>query len=147
MRKTRKSRRTFLKAAAAGSAAVVSFPAIAQSKPYKLLMQSAWGGSDIFHLMAQQYVERVNKMSGGKLIIDLVPGGSLVPATAKQEAVHNGKLDAAHHAAVYWYSKNKAASLFGIQPVFGIDGPKYLAWLEYGGGKELYRELVQDILK
>ena len=55
-------------------------------------------------------------------------------------------LDAAHTVPAYWYGKNKAASLFGTGPVFGANANQMLAWIHYGGGKELYRELIQDIL-
>jgi TRAP-type mannitol/chloroaromatic compound transport system substrate-binding protein len=46
----------------------------------------------------------------------------------------------------YWYGKNKAASLFGTPPAFGWNANQFLGWMKYGGGQELYNELVQDIL-
>jgi TRAP-type mannitol/chloroaromatic compound transport system substrate-binding protein len=46
----------------------------------------------------------------------------------------------------YWYGKDKAASLFGTGPVFGANASQVLAWIQYGGGKDLYQELIQDIL-
>ena len=55
-------------------------------------------------------------------------------------------LDAAHSVPVYWYGKNKAASLFGTGPVFGGSATTMLAWFNGGGGRELYRELTQDIM-
>jgi TRAP-type mannitol/chloroaromatic compound transport system substrate-binding protein len=62
------------------------------------------------------------------------------------DAVNDGILDAAHSVPVYWYGKNKAASLFGTGPVFGGDATTMLAWFNGGGGRELYRELTQDIM-
>jgi TRAP-type mannitol/chloroaromatic compound transport system substrate-binding protein len=47
---------------------------------------------------------------------------------------------------VYWYGKHKGASLFGTGPVFGGTGNDMVAWFYQGGGKDFYRELVQDIL-
>ncbi len=55
-------------------------------------------------------------------------------------------LDGAHTVPVYWYGKNKAASLFGSAPITGANAEQTLGWMYYGGGLELYRELVQDIL-
>jgi TRAP-type mannitol/chloroaromatic compound transport system substrate-binding protein len=55
-------------------------------------------------------------------------------------------IDAAHSVSAYWYGKHRAASLFGTGPVFGSDAALLLAWMHQGGGKELYRELVQDVL-
>src|SRR5690606_24766451 len=63
-----------------------------------------------------------------------------------QDAVNDGVLDGGHHVTVYWYSKNKAASLFGTGPIFGGNAQHMLAWIHKGGGKELYQELIQDIM-
>jgi TRAP-type mannitol/chloroaromatic compound transport system substrate-binding protein len=97
--------------------------------------------------MAWEYVERVEAMSGGRLNIDLLAVGAVVKSFQLQEATHVGVLDGAHTVTAYWYGKNKAASLFGTGPVFGANASQILAWIHKGGGKELYRELVQDILK
>ena len=64
-----------------------------------------------------------------------------------QDACNKGVLDGAHTVTAYWYGKNKAASLFGTGPVFGANASQILAWIHFGGGKEMYRELLQDILK
>jgi TRAP-type mannitol/chloroaromatic compound transport system substrate-binding protein len=109
-------------------------------------MQGAWGAADIFNEMALEYVDRVNKMSGGRLKIEYLVSGAVVKAFQVQDAVHDGILDAGHQVSAYWYGKNKAASLFGTGPVFGTDAAQILAWIHRGGGKELYRELIQDIL-
>ncbi len=142
------SRRRFLKGAAAtaaGAGAVVGAPAILKAQTV-LKMQGSWGAKGIFSDMARQYVERVEKMSGGSLKIDYLPAGAVVKAFQVQDATHDGVIDAAHTVTAYWYGKNKAASLFGTGPVFGANAAQILAWIHYGGGKELYRELVQDVL-
>jgi TRAP-type mannitol/chloroaromatic compound transport system substrate-binding protein len=143
-------RRSFLKGAAltggAVAAGAVAMPNIARAQPVVLKMQSSWGAANVFQEMAQQYADRVERMSGGSLKIDLLPSGAVVKAFQVQDAVHDGILDAAHTVTAYWYGKNKAASLFGTGPVFGADAPQILAWMHYGGGKEMYNELVQDIL-
>jgi TRAP-type mannitol/chloroaromatic compound transport system substrate-binding protein len=78
--------------------------------------------------------------------LDLLPAGAVVKAFQVMDAVNDGILDAAHSVPVYWYGKNKAASLFGTGPVFGGDATTMLAWFNGGGGRELYRELTQDIM-
>jgi TRAP-type mannitol/chloroaromatic compound transport system substrate-binding protein len=144
-------RRKFLKsglATAAGVAAgVIGAPAIVSaSTPVVVKMQTSWPASDIWMDFARQYVERVEKMSGGRLKIDLLPAGAVVQAFQVMDAVSDGVLDAAHSVPVYWYGKNKAASLFGTGPVFGGSATTMLAWFNAGGGRELYRELTQDIM-
>lgn len=144
------SRRQFLKGGllAAGGAAASTFaaPAVLAQRPIVVRMQTSWPSGDIWMDFAREYVERVHRMSGGRLEIDLLPAGAVVQAFQVLDAVHDGVLDAAHTVPVYWYGKHKAASLFGTGPVWGGDATTMLAWFYQGGGKELYRELTQDIL-
>jgi len=144
------SRRKFLRAGTIGAgtaAGALAMPAVVTAQsPVVLRMQSSWTASDIFHEMAQQYVDRVEAMSGGRLRIDLTPAGAIVGAFQVQDACHDGTLDAAHTVTVYWYGKNKAASLFGTGPIFGATAAHVLAWIHVGGGQELYDELIQDVL-
>ena len=144
------SRRRFLRgsAVAAGTAAAgtLAAPAVLAQAPQTLRMQTSWPAADVFQDMAKQYVDRVEAMSGGRLKIDLLPAGAVVQAFQVQDAASDGAIDAAHTVTAYWYGKNKAASLFGTGPVFGADAAQILAWIQFGGGKELYKELVQDVL-
>ncbi len=143
------SRRKLLKGgtvAAGAAAGAIAMPHVARAQPKVLKMQGSWGAASIFSEMAKQYTDRVDKMSGGSLKIDYLPSGAVVQAFQVQDAVNDGVLDAAHTVTAYWYGKNKAASLFGTGPVFGANAAQILAWIHYGGGKELYRELVNDIL-
>jgi len=143
------SRRSFIKVgAAAGGVAAggLAAPAVLAQAPLVLKMQTSWPASDIWMDFARQYVERVEKMSGGRLKIDLLPAGAVVAAFQVLDAVNDGVLDAAHSVPVYWYGKNKAASLFGTGPVFGGSATTMLAWFNQGGGREFYRELTQDIM-
>ena len=145
----RTGRRGFIKtgAAAAAGAAALGFPMVSRAQTTTLKMQGSWPAKHVFSDMARQYVERVEKMSGGRLKVDYLPAGAVVKAFQVQDACNKGVLDGAHTVTAYWYGKNKAASLFGTGPVFGANASQILAWIHYGGGKELYRELVQDILK
>jgi len=143
-------RRKFLKgglAAAAGTAAA-GFPMIgtAASKPTVLKLQGAWGGG-IFKEFAEDYVRRVNEMSGGSLKVDYLDVGAVVKTAELQTAVHKGVIDGAHFVTAYWYSKNPAASLFGTGPCWGWTANQLLGWIHYGGGRELYEELLRDILQ
>ncbi len=147
---SKSSRRKFLKAGGiAAGAAVGTFamPNVSRAQTVTLKMQTSWTASDIFQEMAADYCSRVNEMAGGRMKIDLLVGGAVVHPFSVQDAVHSGVLDAAHTVPVYWYGKHKAASLFGSGPVFGFNAEQGLGWIYNGGGKELYKELVDDILK
>ena len=143
------SRRKFLTGAAAtavGATAMLAAPNVSRAQTVTLKMQGAWGATDIFNEMAMQYVDRVNKMAGGRLKIEYLIAGAVVKPFSVMDAVHEGVLDGGHHVTVYWYGKHKAASLFGTGPYWGWNAAEGLAWIHHGGGKELYNELLNDVL-
>ena len=86
-------------------------------------------------------------MSGGRLRLDVLAAGAVVPAFQMADAVHAGILDCGHSVCAYWYGKHKAYSLFGTPPSFGWDAHSFLGWFYAGGGEALYKELVNDTLK
>jgi TRAP-type mannitol/chloroaromatic compound transport system substrate-binding protein len=143
-------RRKFLKTAGlTGVAAVatVAMPQISRAQTTTLRLQTSWPATDIFTEMAQQYIERVNSMAGGRLKIDLLHGGAVVHPFQVFDGVSGGQIDMAHTVTVYWYGKHKAASLFGTGPVFGFNANEGLGWIYNGGGKELFDELQTKIMK
>ena len=143
-------RRKFLKTAGfagAAAAATIAMPQISRAQTATLKMQGSWGAKDVFNEMAQDYVERVNKMAGGRLKIDYLVGGAVVHPFQVFDGVNGGQIDAAHTVPVYWYGKHKAASLFGTGPVFGFNANEGLGWIHNGGGYALYEELQTQIMK
>ncbi len=137
-------RRKFLRGSALVGAGALAAPAVHAAEGITFKMQAAWGGG-IFLENAQSYVNRVNEMSGGALTIELLPVNSVVKTSQMQDAVHRGVLDAAHYVPAYWYSKSKAASLFGTGPCFGWSSQEVLGWVHYGGGQELFDELMGSL--
>ncbi|MCQ8896349.1 TRAP transporter substrate-binding protein [Limnobacter humi] len=124
--------------------AEVSAPAVVKTiKPTVLKFQSTWPTRDIFNEFAQDFAKKVNDMSGGELRIDVYPTNSIVKAFGIQNAVHKGQLDGGHGVPTYWHDRHPAFSLFGSGPSFGMDSNQVLAWFQYGGGQQLYDELVQ----
>jgi TRAP-type mannitol/chloroaromatic compound transport system substrate-binding protein len=140
------SRRKFFATSAVGAAAV-GFPMVSFAQTTTMNFQSTWPARDIFHEFAADFVRIVNEMSGGRLKVNLLPAGAVVGALQMQDAVISGALDGGHGVCAYWYGKHKAYSLFGTPPPFGWDAHQFLAWQKYGGGNELYNELMHDILK
>src|SRR5215475_3600944 len=144
---TRSTRRRFLLAAGAAASATVAMPQVSRAQTVTWKYQSTSPTKDIFHEFAVDYAKKVNDMSGGRLKLDVLAAGAVVPAFQLQDAVHSGVLDGGHGVTVYWYGKNKAASLFGTPPSMGWDAHSLLAWFYHGGGEALYNELINDILK
>ena len=139
------SRRRFFGKAATAAVAVplMGAPMIAVAQaPVVFKMQGSWGTNEIFSEMAQQYVTRVNEMSGVRLRIEYLPAGAVVKPFEIIDAVSKGVLDGGHHVSGYWYGKNKSASLFGTGPVSGATPEIGLSWIQAGGGQQLWDKLV-----
>jgi TRAP-type mannitol/chloroaromatic compound transport system substrate-binding protein len=136
----RTSRRCFL-GAAAGSAAL-GFPYIARAQaPITWRFQSTWPLKFIYHEFAVDWTKKVNELSGGRLKVDMLPAGAVVPGLQVIDAVNKGTLDGGHGIPGFWFGKNTAFGLYGAGPDFGMDANQMLGWCEYGGGKELYAEI------
>src|SRR5215831_11149433 len=138
------TRRNFLKAAAAASAAAAPNVVSAQGV-INMRWQSTWPSKDIFHEYAQDYAKKVNDMSGGDLKIDVLPAGAVVPAFGLLDAVSKGTLDGGHGVLAYHYGKQNALALWGSGPGYAMDANMLLAWHKYGGGKELLAKLYASI--
>ncbi|HEV7912146.1 MAG TPA: TRAP transporter substrate-binding protein [Albitalea sp.] len=140
-------RRRFLKKAATGAATAgaLAAPMIAVAQPVSLRFQSTWPAKDIFHEYANDFAKKVNDMAGGKLKIDVLPSGAVVPAFQLLEAVNKGTLDGGHGVVAYHYGKNSALALWGSGPAFGMDPNMVLSWHNYGGGKALLEEIYKAI--
>ena len=84
-------------------------------------------------------------MAGGRLKIEVLPAGAVVPAFQLLDAVNKGTLDGGHGVVAYHYGKNSALALWGSGPAFGMDANMVLAWHYYGGGKALLEEIYKAI--
>ncbi len=146
-RALRPSRRKFLAGAAVTGAATIAMPQVSRAQTVTLKMQGSWGAQDIINDYAKDYVAKVNQMGGGRLKIDYLNAGAVVKAFSVMDGVHDGVLDAGHTVPAYWYGKHRAASLFGTGPAYGFNGSQFLGWFYYGGGEQMYSDLVQKELK
>lgn len=143
-KKTVTSRRGMLKGAAVATGAM-AVPMVATAQTTTLRFQSTWPAKDIFHEYANDFATKVNAMAGGKLKIEVLPAGAVVPAFQLLEAVAKGTLDGGHGVVAYHYGKNSALALWGSGPSFGMDPNMLLAWHNYGGGKELLAEIYKSL--
>jgi TRAP-type mannitol/chloroaromatic compound transport system substrate-binding protein len=140
-----KGRRNLLKGVAAATGAMAA-PMVATAQTATTLrFQSTWPAKDIFHEYANDFAKKVNDMAGGKLKIEVLPAGAVVPAFQLLEAVAKGTLDGGHGVVAYHYGKNSALALWGSGPSFGMDPNMLLAWHNYGGGKALLEEVYKSL--
>ncbi|MFC7459424.1 TRAP transporter substrate-binding protein [Hydrogenophaga defluvii] len=140
-----KGRRNLLKGVAAAAGAMTA-PMVATAQTATALrFQSTWPAKDIFHEYANDFAKKVNDMASGKLKIEVLPAGAVVPAFQLLEAVAKGTLDGGHGVVAYHYGKNSALALWGSGPSFGMDPNMLLAWHNYGGGKALLEEVYKSL--
>ena len=94
-------------------------------------------GTGVEHL-----AERIEKATNGRLKIKVFAGGELVPALEVLDAVSRGTVQMGHDSAYYHRGKVPAAQYFTTIP-FGQTVHEINAWMYYGGGLELWRELYE----
>jgi len=90
----------------------------------------------------QNMADRIGTASNGRLQIKVYSGGELVPALEVLDAVSRGTVQMGHDSAYYHRGKVPAAQYFTTVP-FGQTVHEINAWLYYGGGLELWRELYE----
>lgn len=135
--------------AAATSAGGLGQPGAAatQIPSITLKMQSTWALQDPFHVVFVNWGKKVEEMSNGRMKIDILPSGAVAGAFGLIDAVHSGTLDGGHAVTGYWFGKDRATSLFGSGPSYGLDAQGILGWYYFGGGEALYQSLLQNKLK
>lgn len=116
----------------------------------KIRMQTAVPSASIYFELLKRYADRVDRMSGGKIKIEVLPDGAIVPAFEILDAVDKGIVEAGYAWTHYWSGKHPAAGLFS-NPMAGagagLDQLSHVAWLYEGGGNKLLAKLYNDVLK
>jgi TRAP-type mannitol/chloroaromatic compound transport system substrate-binding protein len=138
-------RRDFLTRAGFGIAAgAAAAPAIAQSAPQiRWRMASSFPKSlDTLYGTAEQIATRVSRITDGKFEIRVFAAGEIVPPLQVMDAVQNGTVECGQTAGYYYVGKNPAFAFDTALP-FGMNCRQQNAWMYYGGGMELMRELFR----
>jgi TRAP-type mannitol/chloroaromatic compound transport system substrate-binding protein len=143
--------RTIVKLAALALGAVVACSAAADAqtadRPLRLKGQSSHPASANFHLIFKLWADNVEKMTGGRVKIEALPAGAIVPAFEVFDATSRGVLDVGASPFGYILGKSLAGIPMSHGPVFGLDGYDYWGWYLDGGGMELLEEFYRDVLK
>ena len=88
----------------------------------------------------ENFAKLVERMSNGRMQVKVYGGNELVPPFEVFDAVSRGTAEMGHWGAYYWKGKSPATTFFSTLP-FGMTAQETNAWLHYGGGMELWREL------
>ena len=129
------------------AAALVATPATAQTKTLKI--QASWPASLTIYENLTDLAKRVEQVTGGRIKLEAMPAGQVVPAFEVLDATHKKVVDGAHSWPGYWVGKNKAAILFTGGPggPFGMDHMDFLSWMWHGGGLEKFHKFYRETLK
>jgi TRAP-type mannitol/chloroaromatic compound transport system substrate-binding protein len=127
---------------------LLAAPALAQSQ--RIRMQTAVPSASIYFELLKKYGERVDRMSNGRVKIEVLPDGAVVPAFEILDAVDKGVVEAGYAWTHYWSGKHPAAGLFSNPMAgagVGLDQLSHVAWLFEGGGYDLLRKFYSDVIK
>ena len=89
------------------------------------------------HTSAVRFAQTVGAVSGGRIQVEVFPAGTLVRAFETFDAVGAGVADLYHSFEGYFFRKSPALHFFAAVP-FGFTAAELFAWVEYGGGQELW---------
>ncbi|MDH3450637.1 MAG: TRAP transporter substrate-binding protein, partial [Gammaproteobacteria bacterium] len=139
-----------LKYIVAGAAAValMASSAMAAEKAKVLRIQSVLPDSADEVVMLKEFGNDVAALTNGSLKIEVLPAGAVVGPRDIMDAVDAGLVEGGFAWTHYWGGKHVAANLFGA-PIagagVGLDNIAFLSWFQYGGGKELYDRLWDEM--
>ncbi len=145
-------KRTFLKTSAIIGASVAlsgcskeksSLKSININKNKKTTIRLATSWPANFPIMGtgiERFSSRLETISQDTLRVKVYPKNVLLPALGVFDAASAGAIDAYHSASYFYKGKNEAFNLFTGFP-FGMTATEMNAWIDNGGGMELWREL------
>ena len=141
----RKTTATIASMAALGIAALGAAPASAETL---IRVQSATPDTADEMVMLKEFAADVEALTNGELKFEVLPAGAIVGVQEIFDAVDSGLVEAGFAWTHYWSGKHPAAMLFG-SPVagagVGLDNIAFISWFMYGGGKELYDQLWDEM--
>jgi TRAP-type mannitol/chloroaromatic compound transport system substrate-binding protein len=125
---------------AAGATSGFPAPAIAQGIR-QLKMVTDWPeGMPGLHTSAVRFAQTVGAATGGRIKVEVFPAGALVRPFETFDAVGAGIADMYHSFEGYFEKTSKALHFFAAIP-FGFTADELFAWVQYGGGQELWDAL------
>ncbi len=122
----------------------------ASAQEYTLRIQTHYAPETVSGKLAQQFVDDVETMSGGRLDIEMFFSSSVVKSVETFDAAATGILDGDMTGGAYQTGKNPAFQFVG-DIMGGYDTPwQQYAWLYYGDGfaaaNELYNEYNMQLI-
>lgn len=122
---------------------VFSAPTAATAADYNWTFQTSETAGEPGFINKQKWAENVEKMSGGRIEIEILPIGAVVPHTDTLDAVGTGILQGHLTDPSYFAGKDPAFAMMGNLVGAWSDPFELIGFMQSGGGHELYAELVE----
>lgn len=138
--------RKMLVTALATAALVMS--AVPASAKTKIRVQSVIPSKADEVTMLKDYADNVRALTQGEVDIEILPAGAVVGVKETLDAVDKGLIEGGFAWTHYWSGKHPAAVLFGSPTAgagLGIDNIAWVSWYMWGGGKQLYDRLWDEM--
>ncbi|MCY3874727.1 MAG: TRAP transporter substrate-binding protein [Rhodobacteraceae bacterium] len=131
-----------------GALAGVALLASAVAAEVTIRVQSVIPATADEVVMLKEFAADVAALTNGEVNFEVLPAGAVVGVAETLDAVDSGLIEGGFAWTHYWSGKHPAAMLFG-SPVagagVGIDNIAFLSWFQYGGGRELYDRLWDEM--
>ncbi|RBP83447.1 TRAP transporter substrate-binding protein DctP [Marinomonas rhizomae] len=107
-------------------------------------IQSHLPTGHIVYQAEDAWVNNVNEMLGGRLRLELLPGGSVVAASETIDAMGYGIIDGDITSPAYFAGLDKGFAMLADLVGGYTNWTQAFAWCEFGGGKELFQEVYDN---
>jgi TRAP-type mannitol/chloroaromatic compound transport system substrate-binding protein len=136
-----------LKTLAVGAATLALTASAAMAQTVIRVQSVIPAQADEVHML-QEFANDVEALTAGSVKFEILPAGAVVGVRETLDAVDSGLIEGGFAWTHYWGGKHPAANLFGA-PIagagVGLDNIAFLSWFQYGGGKELYDQLWDEM--
>ncbi len=138
-------RRDFLLGAGASAALGAATARAADGQPvvrwrlassYPKSLDTLYGASEVL-------ANRVAALTEGRFQIRPFAAGEIVPGLQALDAVQQGTVECGHTLGSFYVGKNRAFAFDSVLP-FGLTTRQQTAWMHFGNGLTLLRELYRD---
>ena len=127
----------------AAGLALVAIGSQAIAADYRFQFQSSDPSGVRNFEIKQEWAERVEAMTGGRVEIEILPVNSVVSHTETLDAIESGILDGHISVTGYFSGKDPAFGLIGNTVGAWSNPDQLIDYIYYGGGYELMNELYE----
>jgi TRAP-type mannitol/chloroaromatic compound transport system substrate-binding protein len=133
----------FLKRLAGAGLGFALMTGAALAADYQWTFQTSETAGEPTFKYKQEWAQNIATMSNGRIKIEILPTGAVVPHNQTLDAVGSGILQGHLTDPSYFSGINPAFSMLGNLVGAWSDPLQFLEYMKVGGGEQLYNELVE----